>query len=405
MFRRIVQSFLLAVHNMRSSFFHTLLSVLGIVIGVGALVSILSLIDGMEKYAKDQIASTTSVNMISINSDAYKRVENITIRKDSVTLLKYADFVALQAALSKPSSSYLFQRVARELSLQDDSIKAAAHATGVVGLKADSVLAGRSLTERDLKLNNQVCVLTEALAKMLAKQSDKSALIGRKLLVGDHVLTIVGVVGLKHAQGPEVFFPFSLISIASLKQNFPQAVIEAEHVEDVPILKEDVTTFLVNHFTAKHDFNIATNEFRVSQAAKGFQLFRIIMGLIVGISVVVGGVGVMNVLLISVNERTAEIGIRKAMGANRRDIILLFLAESITISSFGSFLGVIFGVLFTMIAIPIVKALTEIPFQAAYTLNTFLVISGIAILVGISFGTYPAIRASRLNPVDAIRHE
>jgi putative ABC transport system permease protein len=405
MFRRIVQSFLLAAHNMRSSFFYTLLSVLGIVIGVGALVSILSLIDGMEKYAKDQIANTTSVNMISITSDAYKRVESITIRKDSVTFLTYADFITLQSALSRPASCYLFQRVARELWLEGDTIKTAAHATGVAGLKADSVLIGRTLTDDDLNLSNQVCVLTESLAKIISQKNEVASLIGRKLVVGDKSLTIIGVIDLKHARGPEIFFPFSLVTTASLQQHLPQGVIEAENVEDVSVLKHDVEKFLSGHFTAQHDFKIATNEFRVSQAAKGFQLFRIIMGLIVGISVVVGGVGVMNVLLISVNERTAEIGIRKAMGANRRDIILLFLAESITISSFGSFLGVVFGILFTMVAIPIVKALTEIPFQAAYTLNTFLVISGIAILAGISFGTYPAIRASRLNPVDAIRHE
>jgi putative ABC transport system permease protein len=405
MFRRIIQSFLLAAHNMRSSFFHTILSVLGIVIGVGALVSILSLIDGMEKYAKDQIASTTSINMMSISSDAYKRVENITIRKDSVTVLQYADFVALRKVLSRPSNSYLFQRIARELEMEGDTIKAAAHATAVVGLKADSILLGRSLTEEDLQLNNQVCVLTETLGKVISQKNDSKNLIGKKLFVGEHSLTIVGVIDLKHGRGPEVFFPFSLVTTASLKQNLPQGVIEATNVEDVPALKKDVANFLDKQFSAKHDFKIATNEFRVDQAAKGFQLFRIIMGLIVGISVVVGGVGVMNVLLISVTERTAEIGIRKAMGAKRRDIILLFLAESITISSFGSFLGVIFGVAFTMVAIPIVKALTEIPFQAEYTLNTFLVISGIAIVVGISFGTYPAIRASRLNPVDAIRHE
>jgi putative ABC transport system permease protein len=127
--------------------------------------------------------------------------------------------------------------------------------------------------------------------------------------------------------------------------------------------------------------------------------------LIVGISVVVGGIGVMNVLLISVTERTAEIGIRKATGANRRDIVLLFLSESITVSAFGSFLGLTFGILITMAVIPIVRALTDVPFQAAYTLNTVLLVSVISILVGVVFGTYPAIRASKLNPVDAIRHE
>jgi putative ABC transport system permease protein len=119
----------------------------------------------------------------------------------------------------------------------------------------------------------------------------------------------------------------------------------------------------------------------------------------------VGGIGVMNVLLISVTERTAEIGIRKATGANRRDIMLLFLSESITVSAFGSFLGLVLGVLGTMVIIPIIKAITEVPFQAAYTWNTFLVITVLSILVGIVFGTYPAIRASRLNPVEAIRHE
>jgi putative ABC transport system permease protein len=143
----------------------------------------------------------------------------------------------------------------------------------------------------------------------------------------------------------------------------------------------------------------------VEQAAKGFKLFRIIMGLIVGISVLVGGIGVMNVLLISVTERTSEIGVRKAVGANKRDIILQFLSESITISLFGSLLGLVVGILGTMIIVPIVKSLTGVPFQAAYTLNTLVVISILAVVIGIVFGTYPAMRAARLDPVEAIRRE
>jgi putative ABC transport system permease protein len=129
------------------------------------------------------------------------------------------------------------------------------------------------------------------------------------------------------------------------------------------------------------------------------------MGLIVGISVVVGGIGVMNVLLISVTQRTAEIGIRKAVGANRRDIVLLFLSESITVSAFGSLIGLIVGTLFTMAAVAIVTKVTEVPFYAAYTWDTFLIISLISLVVGVVFGTYPAIRASKLDPVEAIRHE
>jgi putative ABC transport system permease protein len=113
----------------------------------------------------------------------------------------------------------------------------------------------------------------------------------------------------------------------------------------------------------------------------------------------------MNVLLISVTERTAEIGVRKAVGANKRDIILQFLSESITISLFGSLLGLVLGILGTMAIVPIVKSMTGVPFQAAYTLNTLMIISILSVVVGIVFGTYPAMRAARLDPVEAIRRE
>ena len=129
------------------------------------------------------------------------------------------------------------------------------------------------------------------------------------------------------------------------------------------------------------------------------------MGLIVGISVVVGGIGIMNVLLISITERTVEIGIRKAVGANRRDIVFQFLAESITVSAFGSLIGLAFGIAVTAAAVPIVASVTEIPFYAIYTWNTLIVTGTLAIILGIVFGTYPAMRAARLDPVEAIRRE
>ena len=405
MLLRIAQSFLLALKNIRSNFFHTILSVLGIVIGVAALVSILSLIDGMEEFARQQISTTTSLNMISVNSDSYERVNAITIRKDSVTYLQYSNFDGLSSSLSRPATCYMFAREAHEVKLTNDTTKTAAYTTAVVGLEADTVLAGRMFDHADIGNLQAVGVMTESLARIFAGTGKARDLVGKRVKFADRELTIIGIIRLQSAQGPELFYPFTRLTSVDLKNNPPSLMVEAARVEDVGLLKEEIRVYLDKQFPGHHDFKISTNELRVEQATKGIKLFRIIMGLIVGISVIVGGVGVMNVLLISVTERTAEIGIRKAVGANRRDIILLFLSESIAVSAFGSLLGLIFGTLFTMAAIPIVKALTKVPFHAAYTVNTFLIISFIAVLVGIIFGTYPAIRASRLDPVDAIRHE
>ena len=170
MLRRILQSFSLAFQNIRSNFFHTFLSVLGIVIGVGALVSILSLIDGMEQYAKDQIATTTSLNNIQVHSDPFLRKDGIVIRKDSVSFLQYEDYKKIEASLTKPASCYFFQRIAKEVKLPNDTATSAAYVTGVAGLKPDSLLAGRNFTSEDLSAQTHHAVLTEALAKLIAKK-------------------------------------------------------------------------------------------------------------------------------------------------------------------------------------------------------------------------------------------
>ena len=405
MITRFLQSFVLAIENIRSNFFHTLLSVLGIVIGVGALVSILSLIDGMEKFAKDQISATTDLNFIIASTQTTKNVNGISVKKEAFTVFDTTDFVAIQPALSKPCKVYVFSRSTAEINLTGDSLKVASNVNAIVGLKPDSILAGRSIDNSLALRPTNVTVLTDALAKKMAGNMSVSELIGKSLVVGNRSLEIIGVISLKGSKGPELFYPIGLLSEAERLATPAQLIVEAESVTDVPVLKAEVEAYLKNKYSEQHDFRVISNEFRVEQAMKGIGLFRIIMGLIVGISVVVGGVGVMNVLLISVTERTAEIGIRKAMGANRKDIVMLFLSESIAVSVFGSFLGLVFGVLFTLAAIPIVKAITKVPFQADFTLQTFLVISILAILVGVVFGTYPALRASRLNPVDAIRHE
>ena len=134
-------------------------------------------------------------------------------------------------------------------------------------------------------------------------------------------------------------------------------------------------------------------------------LFRLLMAAITGISLVVGGIGIMNVLLASVAERTREIGIRKAVGARRRDILLQFLAESVTITGVGSAFGTALGLGAAYAITAVMRAQTQAIIYAATTAQTLAISALMAVLVGVAFGCYPALRAARLAPIDAIHME
>lgn len=406
MIKRVLGSFSLAFQNIRSHFFHTILSIIGIVIGVAALVAILSLIDGMEQYARDQISNTTSLKSIIVRTDPFKRVNGVRIKKDTFAIIDYPRFKSLR--LGATGTQLL--HVAQSSEITADWMKGPTGAV-IMGIALKGPFRSRGLScgvlidSVDIEKGRQVAIVNSAFALAIDSGRCKS-LIGKSLVFQGRTVVIQGVLADDGDKTSRVYVPITLYSASELIANPPELSIEANLVEEVPKLKEELTNWLhANFLTYESDFSIITNEMRVKQAAQGFLLFRVIMGLIVGISVLVGGIGVMNVLLISVTERTVEIGIRKATGASKSDIVLQFLCESITVSALGSVLGLIVGVLGTMTIIPIVNRMTELPFQAIYTWNTFFIVATISLVIGIAFGTYPALRASRLDPVDAIRRE
>ena len=405
MLKKTLLSFALAAQTIRTRFFHTVLSVLGIVIGVAALVSTLSLIDGLEEYANEQISQTTSLKAIAIYTKPYKTINNVRVPKENFAILSPAQINQLHASLSQPSQPYMLVSQGNEVTMPGDTQRIGAMISGTLPtLQPNSkLIQGRTFTAEELTAQKPVALVNES---FLRQRKSTSPPLGQTIRTPQGELTIVGIVASDTLRPAQVFIPASLYPLEQLRSLRVDYAFEAGQVEHVAPLKKEMQDWLKKNIPqGGEDFEIVTNEFRVEQAAQGFLVFRIIMGFIVGLSVLVGGIGVMNVLLISVTERTSEIGVRKAMGAKKRDILLQFLSESITVSTFGSLMGLVLGVLATMAFVPIVKTFAKVPFQAAYTLNTFLIISVIAVLIGIVFGTYPALRAANLDPIEAIRRE
>lgn len=400
--KQLLISFLLALQNIRSNFLHTLLSILGIVIGVASLVAILSLIDGMEEYAHDTISKTTSLESIIISSKEYEIVDGIRMSRDTVVNLDVKLFQVFRNETNDYAEAYMSAYFAERIKTENDTIGIYFAGTLENIMYGVQIIEGRLFTKEEVERKQNLAVINNHLAEAL---DSTSSVLEKKITIGETSYKVIGIAE-SGSEKPFVAVPITTLTPQQLSQTPPRAQLQAKNVELVPEVKQKTQNWLDNeYFGGKEGFDVITNEFRVEQANQGFLVFRIIMGMIVGISVLVGGIGVMNVLLISVNERTPEIGVRKAAGAKKRDIMMQFLCESVTVSAFGSFLGLILGILGTMGLVPIVKAIAQVPFQASYTFNTLLVISIVALLIGIIFGTYPAMRAARLDPVEAIRRE
>jgi len=270
------------------------------------------------------------------------------------------------------------------------------------------MVSGRHLTPLEFASSERLVEVSEALAGAIGAKP--AALVGDSLQIGNGSFLVVGVFAVpEQSRELEAFVPFMVAepSLAPTRQARAAEIhVEGARVEDVERLRDSTERWIAEHRPEwSGRVSVFTNRARLEQVSRGMLLFKLFMGTITGIALLVGGVGIMNVLLASIAERTREIGVRKATGARNRDILVQFLVESVTISSTGALVGALIGVAGAFGSTAIMRARTEAIVYASLSLSTIAVVATAALGIGLVFGMYPAVRASRLSPIDAIRQE
>lgn len=397
------------VEALRANPLRTVLSTLGVVMGVGAMVSVLALGDGVEEFAREQIARTTDLLTVAVSPRTSDQVDGQFIARDSLVRFGLEDAAGLRAALPTAARVVVAARGgaivqalgdARPRGLELRALAADGDTEGVPVLAA-----GRWFTDRD----TAVVVLAHRAAGAIAGDTlQPTRALGQRIALRGQDHEVIGVAAPRDLEyGLIAYLPITDAARAIGPRVNASLIVLAQNIEDVDSLRAGTERWAAQRLGAKwsEQVQVINRRDRAEQAATGMRIFKLLMAAITGVSLLVGGVGIMNVMLASVAERTREIGIRKATGARDRDILTQFLAESVAITGAGALIGVALGLAVAFGVAAVMRMQTQAPVQAAVTVETVGFAVLISVFVGLVFGLYPARRAARLSPIDAIRHE
>ena len=403
----LLKTFSIAVRALRRNTLRTLLTMLGIIIGVGAVIAMVSIGNGAKAQVEAQIASLGQ-NVILVLSGNVSR-GGFSMGFGSAGTLTKEDYEALRKEISGVSGVSPEVRSFAQLAAANQNINSQVMGVGAeyVDIRAWPVTNGVNFTEQDVRNANKVALIGRTTAQTLFGDGDP---IGQIVRIKNAPFTVVGALASKGMnmmgsdQDDVVFVPYtSAMKRLSGATTFRSLIIQAATPQLLANVQEQITELLRQRHRIGEgrddDFIVRTQQ-EISEAATATsKVMTVLLGAIASVSLLVGGIGIMNIMLVSVTERTREIGVRLAVGARGRDILLQFLIEAVTLSVVGGVIGILLGVGSSRLLS------AKMGWATLTSTNSIVIAFFFSAAIGIFFGFYPARKASQLDPIDALRYE
>lgn len=387
------QAFRMAVKSIRSNKVRSFLTMLGVIIGVAAVITAVAFAQGSTKQITDRI-SALGTELVQVSITGRNTNRDITLKELEEFTLENEQKIAAMSPLI--SSQYTVKAGRNSV---DTSVKGTTYDYSKIS-KQD-IAAGRYISDIDNEYRQKVAVIGSRVKDELFGEEDP---LGKTIKMESQIFVVVGVLdelnqGQQGTSDDQVIIPITAAQRLMKNTSIRNYSFLAASAEDVDSVMDVLTEYLTGVYGSSDMFRINNAAQTLDTLSSVTDTMMTVLGGIAAISLLVGGIGIMNIMLVSVTERTREIGIRKAIGAKRRNILAQFLIEALIVTGIGGMIGLLLGTS----TIWLIGKIGIVP--AVYSPLWMILAFGISLLVGVVFGMFPANKASRLNPITALRHE